>query len=895
MKSHDIRQTFLSYFAGQGHTVVPSSPLVPHQDPSLLFTSAGMVPFKQLFTGQETRPYVRAASSQKCLRAGGKHNDLENVGYTPRHHTFFEMLGNFSFGDYFKEEAIVFAWELLTQVFQLPKDRLWITVYGEDAEAFNLWQKVAGLSQDRILKISTSDNFWSMGDTGPCGPCSEIFYDHGDHLPGGLPGTPEQDGDRFVEIWNLVFMQYEQLAPDKRIALPKPSIDTGMGLERIAAVLQQVHDNYKTDIFKALVEASADLTRQPAEGSAHFSHRVIADHLRAGCFLIADGVLPTNEGRGYVLRRILRRAMRHAYQLGAQDPLMPRLAPELLTLMGPAYPELSRAQALIVQTLDLEERRFQQTLERGLRLLEEETQRLSSGQALSGEVAFKLYDTYGFPVDLTESILREKELSLDTFGFQEAMARQKAEARASWVGSGEMAAQPIYADLHHKHGGTEFLGYTCETAQAIVQALLKEGALVEKAGPGEHMTFLTNQTPFYGESGGQVGDTGKVCFGNNGLAHITQTRKINNLYLHEAQIETGILTPSQEVTLVVDGQRRGNLRRNHSATHLLHSALRKRLGSHVTQKGSLVAPDKLRFDFSHPIPLTPQEISDVEQHVNQHIRINTEVKTRVMPSEQAIEQGAMALFGEKYGDEVRVVAMGEQAEAEPAFSVELCGGTHVSRTGDIGAFKIIQETGIAAGVRRIEALTGEGVDAYLQAQERLVKDCANLLKTTPDGALPDKLTQVLEAVRRLEKEASHLRQQLASGTTQQKAEAKELLGMLSGERPVQWLFRCVEDLSSKEMKTVVDHMKQQIDSGIAVLLSQQGDKASVVVGVSGSLAPELDAAALAKQAAVLLGGQGGGGRQDLAQAGGARASDPQRFEAALKDYAKSLIPSPIFN
>ncbi|MGL5783944.1 MAG: alanine--tRNA ligase [Alphaproteobacteria bacterium] len=889
MKSHDIRQAFLSYFAKHGHTVVPSSPLVPHQDPSLLFTSAGMVPFKQLFTGEETRAYVRAASSQKCLRAGGKHNDLENVGYTPRHHTFFEMLGNFSFGDYFKEEAIVLAWELLTQVFQLPKERLWVTVYAEDEEAFELWQKVAGLSQDRILKISTSDNFWSMGDTGPCGPCSEIFYDHGDHLPGGLPGTPEQDGDRFVEIWNLVFMQYEQQAPDQRVNLPKPSIDTGMGLERIAAVLQQVHDNYETDVLKALVEASADLTRHPATGVPLFSHRIIADHLRAGCFLIADGVLPTNEGRGYVLRRILRRAMRHAYQLGAQDPLMPRLAPELITLMGAAYPELSRAQALIVQTLDLEERRFQQTLERGLRLLEEETQRLNAGQVLPGEVAFKLYDTYGFPVDLTESILREKQLSLDTLSFQDAMARQKAEARASWAGSGETATLPIYADLRHKHGSTEFLGYTCETTQAVVQALLKEGILVDKAGPGEQVTLLTNQTPFYGESGGQMGDTGHASFGKDGVVEIIQTRNIHNLYLHEGKIKTGTLIPSQDITLVVDSARRSNLRRNHSATHLLHSALRKCLGTHVTQKGSLVAPDKLRFDFSHPIPLTPQELLQVEQYVNQQIRTNTDVETRLMTPEQAIEQGALALFGEKYGEEVRVISMGDQPEAGPVFSVELCGGTHVRRTGDIGAFKIVQETGIASGVRRIEALTGEGVDAYLHTQERLVKDCANLLKTTPDSALPEKLAQILETARRFEKEASHLRQQLASGITQQTTEAKELLGKLSGERPVHWIFRCVEDLSSKEMKTVVDQMKQQVDSGIAVLLSQQGDKASVVVGISESLTPELDAAAFAKQAAILLGGQGGGGRRDLAQAGGGRSPDPQKFEAALKDQAKNLI------
>jgi alanyl-tRNA synthetase len=904
IKTQDVRQTFLSYFAKQGHTLVPSSPLVPHQDPSLLFTSAGMVPFKQLFTGQETRSYVRAASSQKCLRAGGKHNDLENVGYTPRHHTFFEMLGNFSFGDYFKEEAIAFAWELLTQVFQLPRERLWITVYAEDTEASELWQKVAGLSQDRILKISTSDNFWSMGDTGPCGPCSEIFYDHGAHLPGGLPGTPEQDGDRFVEIWNLVFMQYEQQGPDKRIHLPKPSIDTGMGLERIAAVLQQVHDNYETDTFKTLIEASAALTHHPVEGAAHFSHRVIADHLRAGCFLIADGVLPTNEGRGYVLRRILRRAMRHAYQLGAQDPLMPRLAPELITLMGAAYPELARAQALIVQTLDLEERRFQQTLERGLRLLEEETQHLSAGKALSGETAFKLYDTYGFPVDLTDSILREKGLALDTPGFEGAMARQKAEARASWTGSGDRAAQPLYADLHHKHGSTEFLGYTCETAQAIVQALLQEGALVDKAEPGEQVTLLTNQTPFYGESGGQVGDTGRVLFGTDGLVHITQTRKLHSLYLHEGEVKSGTLTPGQEVSLRVDGPRRASLRRNHSATHLLHSALRRCLGPHVTQKGSLVAPDKLRFDFSHPLPLTPEEVLQVEQQVNQQIRRNAAVVTQVMTPDQAIQQGALALFGEKYGEEVRVVSMGETGEveatateAEAVFSVELCGGTHVRRTGDIGAFKLIQEAGVAAGVRRIEAFTGEGVESYLRTQESLVRTCAALLKTAPDGALPDKLTQILETVRRLEREASLLRRQLASGAAQPGGApgaalggSPECLGTLPEGRSVYWLFRQVEDLSPKEMKAVVDHMKQQVVSGVVLLLSQQGDKASVVVGVSASLTPELDAVALARQAALLLGGQGGGGRRDLAQAGGNRTPDPQGFEAALKEQVKETLP-----
>ena len=710
---NDIRRSFLDYFAANGHTVVPSSPLVPRNDPTLMFTNAGMVQFKNVFTGAEKRDYSRAVTAQKCVRAGGKHNDLENVGYTARHHTFFEMLGNFSFGDYFKEHAIELAWNLVTRELGLPKDRLLVTVYAEDDDAFNLWHRIAGLPEQKIIRIATSDNFWAMGDTGPCGPCSEIFYDHGDKIPGGPPGSPDADGDRFIEIWNLVFMQFEQLTKEKRVALPRPSIDTGMGLERLAAVLQGKHDNYDIDLMRALILASAEATGTHPDGPEAVSHRVIADHLRASSFLVADGVLPSNEGRGYVLRRIMRRAMRHAQRLGAKDPLMWRLVPALVAEMGSAYPELIRAEAIIKETLRLEETRFRQTLERGLKLLDEELARLGSGQALSGEVAFKLYDTYGFPVDLTQDILRGQGRKLDSAGFDTAMARQRAAARKAWAGSGEAATEQVWFDLREKIGATDFLGYATEVAEGQILGIVKDGKSVDHAEAGDAIALIANQTPFYGESGGQMGDSGSFI-GAHGLAiAIDDTqKKLGDMFVHYGRVQTGKLALGDAVEMRVDGERRSRLRANHSATHLLHEALRRRLGAHVTQKGSLVAPDRLRFDYSQPVPPSSEDLAVVAEDVNRRIRGNAEVATRLMTPDEAVKQGALALFGEKYGEEVRVVSMGglEGGGEDDGvhFSTELCGGTHVRRTGDIGHFKIVSDGAVAAGVRRIEALTGRG-------------------------------------------------------------------------------------------------------------------------------------------------------------------------------------------
>ena len=731
---NDIRRSFLDYFAANGHTVVPSSPLVPRNDPTLMFTNAGMVQFKNVFTGAEKRDYSRAVTAQKCVRAGGKHNDLENVGYTARHHTFFEMLGNFSFGDYFKEHAIELAWNLVTRELGLPKDRLLVTVYAEDDDAFNLWHRIAGLPEQKIIRIATSDNFWAMGDTGPCGPCSEIFYDHGDKIPGGPPGSPDADGDRFIEIWNLVFMQFEQLTKEKRVALPRPSIDTGMGLERLAAVLQGKHDNYDIDLMRALILASAEATGTHPDGPEAVSHRVIADHLRASSFLVADGVLPSNEGRGYVLRRIMRRAMRHAQRLGAKDPLMWRLVPALVAEMGSAYPELIRAEAIIKETLRLEETRFRQTLERGLKLLDEELARLGSGQALSGEVAFKLYDTYGFPVDLTQDILRGQGRKLDSAGFDTAMARQRAAARKAWAGSGEAATEQVWFDLREKIGATDFLGYATEVAEGQILGIVKDGKSVDHAEAGDAVALIANQTPFYGESGGQMGDSGSFI-GAHGLAiAIDDTqKKLGDMFVHYGRVQTGKLAVGDAVEMRVDGERRSRLRANHSATHLLHEALRRRLGAHVTQKGSLVAPDRLRFDYSQPVPPSSEDLAVVAEDVNRRIRGNAEVATRLMTPDEAVKQGALALFGEKYGEEVRVVSMGGVRRAVRRgvhFSTELCGGTHVRRTGDIGHFKIVSDGAVAAGVRRIEALTGAAADAYIAQQDRLIGETAS----APQGA-----------------------------------------------------------------------------------------------------------------------------------------------------------------
>ena len=873
--TNDIRTAFLDYFAGHGHEIVPSSPLVPRNDPTLLFTNAGMVQFKNLFTGLEKRPYARAATAQKCVRAGGKHNDLENVGYTARHHTFFEMLGNFSFGDYFKERAIELAWNLITREFGLARDRLWVTVYAEDDDAAALWAKIAGLRRERIIPIATSDNFWAMGDVGPCGPCSEIFWDHGPAIAGGPPGSAEAEGDRFVEIWNLVFMQYEQRGPGERMPLPRPSIDTGMGLERIAAVLQGKHDNYDIDLFRALIMASADASGVAPDGEHKVSHRVIADHLRAVAFLIADGVLPSKEGRGYVLRRIMRRAMRHAHMLGCKDPLMWRLVPVLVQQMGAAYPELVRAQPLIAETLRLEETNFKQTLERGLRLLEEETARLGPDEAVSGETAFKLYDTYGFPLDLTEDVLRGQGRALAVEGFETAMARQREEARKSWVGSGEAATEAVWFGVRDEVGATEFLGYDTESAAGLVRAILREGVRVGAADAGDELAVVVNQTPFYGESGGQVGDTGVMLTAGAELRVHDTVKKAGELYVHLGRLARGRLTEGEAVELRVDGDRRRQLRANHSVTHLLHQALRRRLGAHVTQKGSLVAPDRLRFDFSQPKPLSADDIRAVEAEVNERIRINAEVGTRLLTPDRAVAEGALALFGEKYGDEVRVVSMGGNLDDEGRpFSVELCGGTHVSRTGDIGLFKIVGEAAIASGVRRIEALTGAAAEAYLAEEEAILRQAAAALRTSP-AELPMRITALVDERRRLERELAEARRALASAGPVAKAPARRI-----GE--IAFEGRVVNDVPGRELKSLADELKRRIGSGVVAVVSRADGKAAIVVGVTADLAGRFDAVELVRSGAAALGGKGGGGRADLAQAGGPDAGSAEAALAAVE-------------
>jgi alanyl-tRNA synthetase len=867
---NDIRRSFLDYFAANGHAVVPSSPLVPRNDPTLMFTNAGMVQFKNVFTGAEKRDYNRAATAQKCVRAGGKHNDLENVGYTARHHTFFEMLGNFSFGDYFKEHAIELAWNLVTRELGLPKDRLLVTVYAEDDDAFDLWHRIAGLPEQKIIRIATSDNFWAMGDTGPCGPCSEIFYDHGDKIPGGPPGSPDADGDRFIEIWNLVFMQFEQLTKEKRVALPRPSIDTGMGLERLAAVLQGKHDNYDIDLMRALILASAEATGTHPDGPEAVSHRVIADHLRASSFLVADGVLPSNEGRGYVLRRIMRRAMRHAQRLGAKDPLMWRLVPALVAEMGSAYPELIRAEAIIKETLRLEETRFRQTLERGLKLLDEELARLGSGQELPGEVAFKLYDTYGFPVDLTQDILRGRGRKLDSAGFDTAMARQRAAARKAWAGSGEAATEQIWFDLREKIGATDFLGYATEVAEGQILGLVKDGKSVDHTEAGDEVALVANQTPFYGESGGQMGDSG-VFIGAHGLEVVIDDtqKKLGDMFVHYGRVRTGRVALGAAVEMRVDGERRARLRANHSATHLLHEALRRRLGAHVTQKGSLVAPDRLRFDYSQPVPPTSEDLAVVAEDVNRRIRGNAEVATRLMTPDAAVEQGALALFGEKYGEEVRVVSMGGEEDGTH-FSTELCGGTHVRRTGDIGHFKIVSDGAVAAGVRRIEALTGAAADAFVAQQDRLIGEAAAALRVQP-VELPQRVAGLLEERKRLERELTEARKRLATGGGREDDSVKDVAG-------VKLAARLLEDVPAKELKGMADALKQQIGSGIVALVARSEERASLVVAVTADLTGRFNAVELARLGSESLGGKGGGGRPDMAQSGG---PDGSRAQAAL--------------
>ncbi len=879
--TNDIRTAFLEYFGNNDHEIVSSSPLVPHNDPTLLFTNAGMVQFKNVFTGLEKRPYSRATTSQKCVRAGGKHNDLENVGYTARHHTFFEMLGNFSFGDYFKDVAIEHAWNLITKEYGLPAEKLLVTVFSEDDQAFDLWKKIAGLSDDRIIRIPTSDNFWSMGDTGPCGPCSEIFFDHGQGIPGGPPGSPDEDGDRFIEIWNLVFMQYEQIDAATRNDLPRPSIDTGMGLERIAAVLQGKHNNYDIDLMRHLIEASAQASGVDPDGDHQASHRVIADHLRASSFLISDGVLPSNEGRGYVLRRIMRRAMRHAHIMGCQDPLLWRLVPSLVTEMGKAFPELERAEALVTETLKLEETRFKETLGRGLRLLEDETEKLGDGEALDGEVAFKLYDTYGFPLDLTEDVLRGQGRPVDTAGFDVAMERQRAEARKSWTGSGSAADESVWFDIRERAGATEFLGYTTESAEGAVIALVVNGVEADSAGEGAEVALVANQTPFYGESGGQQGDAGIVRTETAEITVSDTLKKIGDVHVHTGTVTKGSIAVGDTATFDVDHARRASLRAHHSATHLLHEALRRRLGDHVTQKGSMVAPDRLRFDISHPKAIEVDDLRAIEREVNERIRLNGAVDTRLMTPDEAIENGAMALFGEKYGDEVRVVAMGGE---EDRFSVELCGGTHVRRTGDIGFFHILGESAVGAGVRRIEALAGATADAYAIDREDLLARTAFELKMTAED-VPVRVAGLLEERRKLERELTDLRRKLATGGGGAGASGDQAGGDIVEIGAIKYAPRQLEGMPAKELKSMADEIKKQIGSGVTAIISVEDGKPSIVVGVTADIMETISAVDLVRVGSAALGGKGGGGRPDMAQAGG---PDGSAAQAALDAIAAAI-------
>ena len=878
---NDIRSTFLGYFERNGHRVVDSSPLVPRNDPTLMFANSGMVQFKNLFTGVETRDYNRATSAQKCVRAGGKHNDLDNVGYTARHHTFFEMLGNFSFGDYFKDQAIAHAWELLTRDFAIPKDRLLVTVYHTDDEAVQIWKKVAGLSDDRIIRIPTSDNFWQMGPTGPCGPCTEIFFDHGDKIPGGPPGSPDEDGDRFIEIWNLVFMQNEQFEDGSMRALDMQSIDTGMGLERIGALLQGKHDNYDTDLMRSLIEASAHATSADPDGPGKVHHRVIADHLRSTSFLIADGVMPSNEGRGYVLRRIMRRAMRHAHMLGAQDPVMHKLVPALVRQMGAAYPELTRAQAMIEETLRSEETRFRQTLDRGLRLLDDELARLPEGADLPGEAAFKLYDTFGFPLDLTQDALREKGRAVQTEGFDMAMAEQKRMARAAWSGSGEAADATIWFELAEKHGATEFLGYDTEEAEGQITALVIDGADAAEAGEGAKVAIVVNQSPFYAESGGQVGDHGLIRT-DTGAARVTDTKKVAGVFIHQAEVTMGTISRGQGAQLSVDHDRRSAIRANHSATHLLHEALRGALGDHVAQRGSLNAPDRLRFDFSHNHAVTAEQLAAIEAEVNGYVRQNSPVETRIMTPDDARALGAQALFGEKYGDEVRVVSMGAQPGSGKGadgatYSLELCGGTHVARTGDIGAFVLLGDAASSAGVRRIEALTGQAALAHLRDADSRLAEIAGILKAQ-SAEVVTRVRALADERKALANEVAQLKRQLAMGGGD---EAEEIAG-------VKFIARKVEGVGGKELGALVDEMKASLGSGAVLVLAEDGGKATVAAGVTPDLTGRISAVALVQAATAALGGKGGGGRPDRAQGG---APSLAAAETAFQDARKIIEDS----
>ncbi len=880
---NDIRSTFLNYFEKNGHTVVESSPLVPRNDPSLMFTNSGMVQFKNCFTGVEKRDYVRATTSQKCVRAGGKHNDLDNVGYTARHHTFFEMLGNFSFGDYFKHEAIPFAWELITKEFDIPKERLLTTVYHTDDEAFEIWKKL-GVPEDRIIRIATSDNFWQMGDTGPCGPCTEIFFDHGDHIWGGPPGSPEEDGDRFIEIWNLVFMQNEKFADGSMIDLDMQSIDTGMGLERISALLQGSHDNYDTDMMKALIEASAHATSVDPYGDKNVHHRVIADHLRSTSFLISDGVMPSNEGRGYVLRRIMRRAMRHAHLLGAKDPVMHRLVPALVSQMGDAFPELRQAQPLIEETLELEEKRFKQTLDRGLKLLDDELSNLEKNEKLPGKAAFKLYDTYGFPLDLTQDALREKGREVDTDGFDVSMAEQKAKARAAWSGSGDSANSTIWFDIVDEHGTSEFLGYDTEKAEGEILALVRDGEKIESASKGETVQIILNQTPFYGESGGQVGDSGWINTAN-AKVEVSDTKKVNGVFIHMAKVLEGSVSPKDVATLEVNPAKRAHICANHSATHLLHEALRIALGDHVAQRGSLNAPDRLRFDFSHSKALSREEIKSVEAEVNFYIRQNTGVETRIMTPDDARAIGAQALFGEKYGDEVRVVSMGRADTGKgydaQTYSLELCGGTHVKRTGDIGAFVILGDSASSAGVRRIEALSGQAALDHLASEASRSAEIAALLKT-PINEVASRVKSLVEERKKLEQEITNLKQQVAlgGGASGSAVATKDIAG-------IPFLAQALEGVSGKDLRGLIDAHKNNIGSGAILLIANDDGKVAVAAGVTDDLKGTLSAVEILRAAVPAVGGKGGGGRPDMAQGGGKDFSGAQNAIEAAEKYIET--------
>lgn len=889
--TNDIRRSFLEFFGERDHAELPSAPLVPHNDPTLMFVNAGMVPFKNVFTGLETPPSPRATSSQKCVRAGGKHNDLDNVGYTARHHTFFEMLGNFSFGDYFKEQAIENAWTLLTKEWGLAPDRLTATVYHTDDEAFDLWRKIAGLPEERIIRIATADNFWSMGETGPCGPCSEIFYDHGDHVPGGPPGSPGEDGDRFIEIWNLVFMQFDQAADGSRTALPRPSIDTGMGLERIAAVLQGVHDNYDIDTFRALIAASQALIDGSKRDDKATSHRVIADHLRSSAFLLADGVLPSNEGRGYVLRRIMRRAMRHAHLLGADEPLMHRLVPTLIGEMGQAFPELTRGQALITEVLEREEAQFRRTLEKGLGLLDSASSDIPAGGKLDGETAFKLYDTYGFPYDLTEDALRDRGIGVDRAGFDAAMARQKAAARAAWKGSGDAASDQVWFDIAEREGASEFTGYTATSGEGRVVAIVRDGKEITSAQHGESVVVLTNQTPFYGESGGQTGDTGTMTSSRGLRATVTDTGKpLGRLHTHSTTIDAGELAVGDTVHLTVDEEQRRAVRANHSATHLLHAALRHRLGAHVTQKGSLVAADRLRFDFSHPKALGPDDITAIEDEVNAEILANERVATSLMAPDAAVEAGALALFGEKYGDEVRVLSMGRAAKGGRQYSVELCGGTHVEATGEIGLLRITSESAVSSGIRRIEALTGDAARHWLVERENQLKEVAAIVRAAPEE-VPARIATLVDERKKLEKELAEAKKQLAlagagagAGGDGGMADPGEGDEVVAGTK---FNGRVIEGLDPKELRATLDQMKTRMGSGVAMIVAINDGKASTAVAVTSDLTDRFDAVDLVRAAVEQLGGKGGGGRADMAQGGGPDAANADAAIGAVRSLLEA--------